>query len=457
MVPLYTSPGFVVCNPPVGPKDEDARLPVTLWDSSSLTVARSRITYSYPTKAEIYNITGCLGSDYDSTKKKFLIVQGCPTVGGFALTVTGKRFRPDDQNFKARFRDISCTVRNSTALLLATNRTQFVCNMPEGSGERLPLTLDSGGYQVTFGDGTALNGNAPYYALSYELPTISTISGCNQYGKVNSTTCPNSIQGGSCFLQDCRRPLSERETITIRGKDFGPKKGRVLIGATPCVDISSWTQSAIVCQLPPGQAKSQQIIVLQSTGGMLIEETLTVSYEQCSSGYYDPSLARNAAPGQPCKECLPGYYADKTSSTTCTVCAPGTFSPTSGASVCQQAEPGTYQQANNRFNCSAGKYTDRFAQTECSTCQLGRFTANVGSSSCLDCPAGRFAAPNSTTSCLDCAPGQITPLPVSQLYILCKANSYNPQLGKSACHLCPPNAEAPDGAAACACRSTVRT
>jgi hypothetical protein len=141
---------WVVCVPQTTPPlvtERAINLPFSVWDPSSLAVYRSRVFYSFPNKPEVYNISGCAGPKLDVSINPSVLVfaSNCPTKGGAKITVVGKNFIPPFSASVYTPRGSTLCPLDPANLNMArdTNFTQFVCILPQLTGERLLLQVRS--------------------------------------------------------------------------------------------------------------------------------------------------------------------------------------------------------------------------------------------------------------------------------------------------------------------------
>ena len=182
------------------------------------------------------------------------------------------------------------------------------------------------------------------------------------------------------------------------GDSFGPSpqiqpqvliRPRVLIGGNPC-NVMFSNQSQIQCIAARGHSISNQVLVLQSFGGLGFSGKLTVSYTQCSVGFYQDSIQFL------CNPCPIGTYSAYSGSTACLSCPVGTIAPMTNQSSCQLCRAGTIYSNNACASCPIGTSSTSGASV-CSTCTAPAYQAMAGSSSCDVCPAG--STYQSATSC----------------------------------------------------------
>lgn len=146
------------------------------------------------------------------------------------------------------------------------------------------------------------------------------------------------------------------------------------------------------------------------------------SCTRCPAGKYSTaptSQANNTA----CTNCLPGYFANDTSSTTCAACEAGTYIADAGQSYCTTCRAGTYS--------SSAK-----ASLPCTTCLAGTYSVADKSTSCTPCAAGYFANLSNSTACSLCLAGTVAPAGSSRC-TLCPWGTYSSTNGMEKCISCP--------------------
>ncbi len=137
------------------------------------------------------------------------------------------------------------------------------------------------------------------------------------------------------------------DLITVFGVNFGPAGQRVLIGGHQCF-VRNASHSRIICATPPGHNINNQLLVLQSTGGLGFSSALSVSYTQCSPGTFQDSVVFQ------CNPCAIGSYSNFFSATTCMSCAAGFYSNLTGLSACFACQAGTFSIGNSCLQCGPG-------------------------------------------------------------------------------------------------------
>jgi hypothetical protein len=136
--PALTAPTFLVCTPqPLISIIPALNLPFLFWDNTSLVVSRSKLTYSFPIVPGIFNVSGCGGPGIDPNTGESVSVVGCPTIGGANITVVGVNFI----KFTAQVGNYPCIDLSKWAFAEANNFTTFICQLPQGMGERLALSV----------------------------------------------------------------------------------------------------------------------------------------------------------------------------------------------------------------------------------------------------------------------------------------------------------------------------
>jgi hypothetical protein len=136
------------------------------------------------------------------------------------------------------------------------------CYIPAGTGYEQSVVVTSIGIPST-----------PLKALSYGAPTITTIEGCMTSGSKLSTI-------------DC--PRNGSQILTVIGTNFGVSGATILLGSAQCGSLthdSSSPHTILTCILPSGYQMDRSIVVVQLNGAVS-STAASVSYLQCSPGYY---------------------------------------------------------------------------------------------------------------------------------------------------------------------------
>ncbi len=232
-------------------------------------------------------------------------------------------------------------------------------------------------------------------AVTYASPTLISLSGCD------------AMSSSLTNLKNCSR--TGGDIVTLTGANFGPPSvgfgpPSVLVGGQACQYLSH-SHTQIVCQLGAGTTMSNQLLVLQFTGGLFISSLFKVDYSQCPSGFFQNQTLLT------CAICPLGTYSinqgvDDSSSTLCSSCKAGEYGITSGASTCVKCGKGTYLPLGSN------------------------------STVCVTCAPGKFAAAEGATECEYCPP-----------------NTYNHRYAASICTVCPQLSSSSIGAQVCGCRA----
>jgi hypothetical protein len=403
-------------------------LPFWIWDTTSLVVAPSLDTYSYAYTPKVDTLLGCQPTGPDSSNV-LVSAPYCPTVGGLSMTITGANLFPPLSVAIGSYSVASPSI----VITDVANYTALTFVLPAGSGVGLALTVTSGVATFTLPN-----------AVSYRLPSILNVMGC-------ATTTPRSA------VTDCVRVGGNN--LTLRGTDFGAVPPTILIAGAKCV-VRAASQTNITCVLPPmpiGHALANQVLVVQSTGGITFADlsTASVSYQQCAAGQSEAGLGCTvgpqgkftAAPGSPeCSKCPDGSVSSTAGLSTCAVCQAGTFA-SSDAGACRPCPVGTFSVSSGApacDACAAGKYTDDMGQTGCASCRAGT-TGSVFS-------AGANAAFNASLACTPCPLGQFSVTPASTACALCAPGKYADHTGRTECSTCTAGVStSAAGASACTC------
>ena len=412
---------------------------LSLWDPSALVVARSLVTYSYPIVPVIFSVSGCgpPSNDTSSGVPQFVWTSDCPTLGNVTITLSGQFFAPlFSVSVNSKYPCVDPVTLLTTITI--TDPTTAECILPQATGTTLPLQITSGGYVIQFPS-----------AVSYLLPNVTNVTGCNQ-----------SIDPAHPGVVECNR--EGKDVITIMGTQFGSGGARVIVGGQSCY-VRSSTESKITCELQKGRTLYNEIIVLQSTGGMTIVDTLSlsVSYHQCLPGTYENPLSLDhldcllcgAATFSPVAVpfLAPPAHA-QSSLTSCLNCPVGTTALSAGTSACTDCTPGRFWNGTNQCAiCPAGTFTAKPASVSCSICDAGSFNANPNQFTCTKCPAGRTHY--SATTCQDCAPGTVSKDSGTLSCTGCDFGFYQSNYGQTACVVCPRFSTSSSGQPTCACNS----
>eukprot|EP00808_Paulinella_micropora_P019733 g59215.t1 len=169
------------------------------------------------------------------------------TVGDFNLTLTGQNFGPP--GLPASSTLVSIAMEDNSGNQVAvdcpvypaqSNHTQLVCDMPQGIGKSLPVSVSIGGSTVAT--------TAPFSFLS---PEIIKVNGC--------------LKNTDCCTEGC--PIETSETITITGDNFGPLgkvsnslpfvpalpgdcKSVVCVKDKACSNVVQLSHTQVTCQTP---------------------------------------------------------------------------------------------------------------------------------------------------------------------------------------------------------------
>ena len=338
----------------------------------------------------------------------------CPTDGGRMVYVNGSNFAPED---------LWITLDGSSAAMpqfISASQVSFV--LGEGTGPK----------DVVVGNGNLWSAPATLY---YSAPALTTISGCT---------------GSGTSTEDCDRMGGT--TITITGTNLGYSGAEdvlVFIGGVECTGLIVHSSTEVSCYTPFGTNLSRTVMII--VGGLIGENQLYLSYQQCLVGTY-------AQEGViVCSDCDPGTYSNHAGATSCTPCEPGFFANTTGQERCQACPTGDYQQSTGQATCipcPAGSFTNTVGNTACAACGIGTVQPNQGSTTCIACNAGTYQGatgqqacvncePGSyqgswgQASCIDCAAGSVAPTTGLRECVSCIAGEYQSASGQVACVSCP--------------------
>jgi hypothetical protein len=313
-----------------------ANLNFNVWDPSSLVVAASVDTYSYPYTILVTHLSGCRSAGFDSSGL-WVNATFCPTVGGSIMTVVGVNLQPPLTVNVGQF----LVPLNRIVVTDPDNFTSFSFPLPAGSGLQLPLSIKSGSSTFTVSN-----------AVSYNVPIVTAVSGC-------SSATPVDV------VSNCHRLGGN--VITVWGSNFGSGRVNVLLTGTRCT-VQNSSETLIACTLPPmpiGRPLANQVIVVQSSGGLTVADinSISVSYRVCPVGQREA--------GRNCTACGAGTYTAVGGAIQCTPCDPGRFAFGAGMSSCPV--------------CSAGTFASSPGSTACLDCPVGQYASASGGSACLSC------------------------------------------------------------------------
>jgi hypothetical protein len=86
-------------------------------------------------------------------------------------------------------------------------------------------------------------------------------------------------------------------TLTVIGTSFGQSGAVVFVGINRCSPVlhdPATPQSKLTCILPSSKSKDLPVQVFQKNGELSVDPA-TVSYSQCPSGLFSPTLFRRTA------------------------------------------------------------------------------------------------------------------------------------------------------------------
>ena len=250
---------------------QPANLPLLLWDATSLVVAPSTDTYSYPSTPAVKALSGCGSAGPDSSG---VLVQttACLSAGGTIMRARGQFL------FVPLKVSVGTFAATDVSVLDASSSTiQFT--LPPGTGLALAVTVQSGPLTATLPN-----------AVSYALPKVSGVAGCGA-----------AVLGAS--VASCNR--TGGDALTIFGDGFGPTFPSVLVASAKCV-VNASSDTQIVCLLPAMPSNhplNNQVIVVQASGGVTVAELTkaSVSYLPCPAGQIEAGTA--------CTDCPVGTFS----------------------------------------------------------------------------------------------------------------------------------------------------
>jgi hypothetical protein len=300
------------------------------------------------------------------------------------------------------------------------------------------LQIVGGGYTVYVPQDPAANTvytNSSQAAISYALPVLESLLGC---------ASPNATHA----VIGCAR--TGGDLVTLMGSQFGTVGMRVLIGGDSCPQDPNFQsgESMVRCKLKTGTTLSNQIIILQDTGGMSIFDAFSVSYTQCTPGTFE-----NPSQVLQCISCPQGTYSALSSAKSCDKCIAGQVAPTSGLSACTACASGKFLAFGNLTactDCATGRFSATPGSATCISCGLGKYASQPGQSVCLDCPRGTYRT--SVSSCSSCDPGKFGAVAGLESCPVCPAQTFSGQQGQTSCEQCPFFSQAKEGQDACSCQ-----
>jgi hypothetical protein len=371
-------------------------------------------TFSFPTSAPLVTIVSGCDPDPSNVNGTF----NCPTTGGTTLTIWGENF----------LEPVTAFVNGATCVIgthpVASN--YFTCVMPPGAGFEQSVTIASLDLFST-----------PAKLVSYAVPTIDALQGCDVPSTVTTSTS----------VAECQRVGGD--SLTILGANFGAAGASVFIGSDKCLSVihdAVTPHARLTCILPAGNRLDRPLVLFQRNGE-LSESEASVSFLQCPSGQHEDPVAPSIA----CIPCETGSYSGSSGALTCTACAAGKYMNDTGALACYQCPAGQYQLNYGQTTCDAcsiGTYNSGFL-ANCAECDSGKYTASNGSSSCDSCPYGTYQTETGRSFCNPCPAGQFSGLG-STTCSSCSASTY---AAGDQCIACPDNSKSDSSRAFCICNA----
>jgi hypothetical protein len=345
--------------------------------SASTNVSR----FSYPANSPVLlSGAGCVSTNVTIGSVRHSVATECPTSGDTLITLRGERLVAPIQ---VHIGYLQCMN------VLHYNNSVMSCTVLAGTGQRLEVTVNSGGLSTA-----PLQGG-----LSYASPSVATVISMSD--NLDDLGCTQ--EGDN--LHSCLRSASTRLTIT--GTDFGSRDASVIIGDLPCLNVMHHDcrpHEVLTCMLPIGAGTSKRVGVLQQNGLLgLSGPNITVSYKDCPLGHFDYLTE--------CLPCARGTFAPQTGVVSCLPCYPGTCAPEEGATSCDSCTPGTFQGDSGAVSCTQcppGKSQSYSGQSQCKECRAGTATADKGTISCQECAVGTYQPNSEATACLFCENGTTT-------------------------------------------------
>ncbi|MDB6024976.1 MAG: hypothetical protein JWM68_1199 [Verrucomicrobiales bacterium] len=223
------------CKTPAGVGGTAYHLKLVVFSTSSQFGAYA---YVYPVGPGVTSISGCNDSGNTTT---------CETEGGTVLSLTGTNFA---QPFAVMVGGVLC---RDIALL---SSTQAQCIVPPGTGQSLPVVVQSAG-----------NLSQLFNGFSYVSPVIDGLQG--------AVTVSNKVFNIS---------RTNGAILTISGSNFGASGARVLVGGaivTNVVHDTEFPHRKLTFQCPPRLSPPfyELPVVVISAGGSFSSNVGTLSYE----------------------------------------------------------------------------------------------------------------------------------------------------------------------------------
>ena len=147
-----------------------------------------------------------------------------------------------------------------------------------------------------------------------------------------------------------------------------------------------------------------------------------------------------------CEDCAPGTFTSQVMQTVCNPCAGGKYAG-AGASTCSSCPANKTSSNGIGCTCDAGYGWDAVAK-DCVACAPGKFKASDDDELCESCETGSSNVGVANEDCDLAAPGYVS---VAGVFEVCAENTYQPDVGGSACLPCPLGAASLEGAAQCEC------
>ena len=211
------------------PAGQGANIPIkltTVAGKSSTVTSSTVVSYYTPTISSISPST-------------------VATLNGGLLTITGTNFGTSGNQNVTIGGTLTCSNPVYSQVASPSTSDMIKCTIPQGQGTGLSVVVTTGGQSSN-----------PQF-LSYSNPSISSVSPLNG-------------------------PTAGNIHLTIVGTSFGTHGGSVTIGANSAAcNITSQTDTTVICTLPPGDGQSQNLIMTVTTGQ-------SVQYSNIQLFNYDP-------------------------------------------------------------------------------------------------------------------------------------------------------------------------
>jgi hypothetical protein len=390
----------VICQTPPG---VGANLQFRVQTSSgpNAQIYQSNDTYTYPVSPVIVNITGCSGQS--GSLATGCITEGWTSTAPVVLSLTGYYFGP--------FPTVTIGGRYCLSVLnIAGNEDgSITCQLPAGTGLNQLVVVKQGSYY-----------SRPVPLLSYSIPTITAVYGCD-----------DSNTGAANWTLNCPRYGGTK--LTLVGKNFGASGAQVVVAGQLCLNVahdSSTPHYRLTCDLPSGTGLGRGVMMFQYRGEAS-QDDAQISYEICEPGFYSSDLD--------CLECDGGSYANLYDQGFCFPCPAGTSANDTGRTACDACEEGKYSELPGSYeciDCPTGSYSSTPGTVVCVFCSIGTAAPLNGSIACDDCIAGSYQSSTASSDCIPCTAGTVSEKDGQPSCIKCGAGTIAAIDGSSQCDIC---------------------